>query len=306
MKAKYYGARPARNVYKGGQQLSLDEYNREFKGDPYNLKYKKENYRNATGYMSADVEEYHRVPEQKDLTSDSDEKNGTAVASRAMKMAAATAKRKRMLSQAVVLLVASIIIVSSYQAMASRQDEPTTDEPSVTAVTDDAGDQTDNDADETTPSSETEATSESVEDATNEDGSPVPYAGYSENNTQQSATESAQNGENAVSWEWSSDNKTAYLIVKDSDGNVISKTEATITSSKDPATCNKDGKITYTATAEYDGKTYTDTKSEKIAALGHKFDKGKEVTLSDGSTAMEFKCDRCGGIFRIKNSLDEE
>ena len=299
MKAKYFESWPNRNVSKGGKRISIDEYNKEFKGDPYNLKYKKKHYRNATGYMSADVEEYHRVPEQKDMTSDSDEKNnGAAVASRAMKTASSAAKRKRMLNQVVALLAGSVIIVSSYQAMASRQDESNTDVPAATAVTDGVGDDTA--TDETMDSSETEATSESTEEATNADGSAAQYGGAV------GATEAAQNAETSASWEWSSDHKTAYLIIKDSDGNVISKTEETVSSSKEPATCTKEGTITYTASAEYDGNTYTDTQSEKIAALGHKFDKGKEVTLDDGSTAMEFECERCGEHFTIKNSLDEE
>lgn len=34
-------------------------------------------------------------------------------------------------------------------------------------------------------------------------------------------------------------------------------------------TCEKEGKITYTATSKFDGKTYTDTKTVTTPATGH-------------------------------------
>ena len=46
---------------------------------------------------------------------------------------------------------------------------------------------------------------------------------------------------------------------------------ATITSEvTKPATCTEDGVRTYTATVTFNGKTYTDTKTEAIKVTGHK------------------------------------
>ena len=64
--------------------------------------------------------------------------------------------------------------------------------------------------------------------------------------------------------------------------------------------------MTYTATAQYDSKDYTDTREKELPALGHTFDDGTEVTLENGQTAVDFECTRCGEHFTVQNSLDEE
>ena len=107
-------------------------------------------------------------------------------------------------------------------------------------------------------------------------------------------------------WRWNDDNTQATCVVTDLTGKVVGEIPATVTVSETPATCNTDGSITRTANAQYDGQTYTDARSETSPALGHSFDDGTEVTLSDGRTAMEFECARCHEHFTIVNSIDEE
>lgn len=109
-----------------------------------------------------------------------------------------------------------------------------------------------------------------------------------------------------VKWEWSEDFESASLIVMDSEGKEITKLDATVTKQEDAAGCTTVGKMTYTATAQYDSKDYTDTREKELPALGHTFDDGTEVTLENGQTAVDFECTRCGEHFTVQNSLDEE
>ncbi len=106
-------------------------------------------------------------------------------------------------------------------------------------------------------------------------------------------------------WVWSSDKKTVTLELYNSDGKLVHEIPATVSVTTKDATCTKEGLTTYTATAQYDGKTYSDTATETLDALGHSFDDGKEVTQSDGKTAMIFECERCHEQFKIANNLSE-
>ena len=130
-------------------------------------------------------------------------------------------------------------------------------------------------------------------------------ADASDNRTTQSTTGSSSR-RNSSTWEWNSDNTDVAYVVKTRSGSVISSTPATITSVEEPATCKVNGKITYTATVDINGKTYTDTRYENLPALGHQFDRGKEVILDGGHKAIRFECTRCHEYFEISTSLDEE
>ena len=157
----------------------------------------------------------------------------------------------------------------------------------------------------TTTGSVQSATTESTPDTTTEykQSTTTEYqqttsTGY----TQTTVTEPAGF---AISWAWSDDNQTAALTITDSNGRVISEISAVVSVSSKDATCTKEGSKTYTATAEYDGDTYSDSKTETLKALGHSFDNGKEIILDDGRTAMEFECTRCHEHFTIVNSYTE-
>ena len=291
MKIKGFGAWPSSNISSGGHKNSYDPYNRSFKGGEFNAEYKNKYYPDSMGYMGRGNKEYNRYPPMKGMESENDEKQ-VGASSALSRLAIMRTKRFRVMQQAIALLVGSIIIVTSYQAMASkRQEPPSQDDSAAVAVTDNI----DNSYPQDTETEATEDTTETSE-AT---GETTPGGARS---VQPGATEQST----SISWQWSEDGKSATLVVKDSSGNVINEVQANVTTTTVEATCTKSGTKTYTATAEYNGQTYTDTRTEELSALGHKFDKGKEVTLSDGSTAMEFECERCGEHFTIKNSLDEE
>lgn len=302
MKVKEFGAWPLRNISTGGQQNSYDEYNRHLKGEAY---------RNYEEYASKGVEEYHHYPEQKDMIADRDEKKDSP-----SRRNNTRSRRMRIVQQAVVLVAGSIMITSAYQASVNPQ-KPAADTSAVAAATEpgDPSDDSDNNAilpsDGTQPS---EGATQPTENAS-QPATIVPTQAASTADGISGASPFGQSTQTAttpsdesvtVSWSWSPDGSTATLVITDSSGQVISETPATVTVSETPATCNTDGSITRTASAQYDGQTYTDARSETSPALGHSFDDGTEVTLSDGRTAMEFECARCHEHFTIVNSIDEE
>ena len=70
------------------------------------------------------------------------------------------------------------------------------------------------------------------------------------------------------------------------------------------ATCTEAGKNVFTATATYDGKDYTDTKTVELPALGHKY-KGEIKWSEDYKTATaEFTCENCGDKQKVDATVD--
>lgn len=91
-------------------------------------------------------------------------------------------------------------------------------------------------------------------------------------------------------WSWSEDGKTCTVTFTcEKDENHKENPVVTVTSAiKSPATCTEKGVTTYTATVEFDGKTYTDTKEvADIPATGHSYDNGKCTVC--GAIASDFK-----------------
>ena len=91
-------------------------------------------------------------------------------------------------------------------------------------------------------------------------------------------------------WSWSEDGKTCkvtFTCEKDEthkETPVVKVTSAV----KKPATCTETGVTTYTATVEFNGQTYTDTKDvADIPATGHSYDNGKCTVC--GAIASDFK-----------------
>ena len=64
-------------------------------------------------------------------------------------------------------------------------------------------------------------------------------------------------------------------------------------------TCDKEGLRTYTAKVTFEGKDYTDTKTEPIPAKGHTLTAVAEVpaTCETAGTSAHWKCDVCGKLF---------
>ena len=77
-------------------------------------------------------------------------------------------------------------------------------------------------------------------------------------------------------WAWTGDGEGGYIakatFTTNDGGKEFSKVvDAVVTSATTPATCEEAGKTVYTATAVFEGKSYTDVKEETIQATGHKW-----------------------------------
>ena len=91
---------------------------------------------------------------------------------------------------------------------------------------------------------------------------------------------------------WSKDYSTAEATFTcANDKTHVKKVDAKITSETVDATCTTEGRVTYTATVEFEGKTYTDSKKVGIPALGHKYGEPVFTWNADYSKATaEFTC----------------
>ena len=91
-------------------------------------------------------------------------------------------------------------------------------------------------------------------------------------------------------WNWSEDGKTrtvTFTCEKDENHKESPKVDVT-SAIKKPATCTETGVTTYTATVEFNGQTYTDTKDvADLPATGHSYDNGKCTVC--GAIASDFK-----------------
>ena len=108
-------------------------------------------------------------------------------------------------------------------------------------------------------------------------------------------------------WNWTKGENNTYTATATftcaNDEKHVETVNAKVTEKSDGATCTEAGKITYTATVTFEGKDYTDTKTEEVAALGHNYG---EPTWNwskgdDGSyTAIAtFTCDRCKDVQKV-------
>ena len=91
-------------------------------------------------------------------------------------------------------------------------------------------------------------------------------------------------------WSWSEDGKTCTVTFTcEKDENHKESPKVDVTSAvKKPATCTETGVTTYTATVEFNGQTYTDTKEvADLPAIGHSYDNGKCTVC--GAIASDFK-----------------
>ncbi|MCD8204990.1 MAG: pectinesterase family protein [Clostridia bacterium] len=83
----------------------------------------------------------------------------------------------------------------------------------------------------------------------------------------------------AVEWSWSEDYSSCEVTLTcggivgecPESEKTITKYATVISEETVPATCEEVGDMTYTATLEYGGHTYTNTKTETIEALGHEY-----------------------------------
>ena len=101
-------------------------------------------------------------------------------------------------------------------------------------------------------------------------------------------------------WSWNNDfTASAVFTCTDDDGHTQT-VPATVTDevTTEP-TCDKEGLRTYTAKVTFEGKEYTDTKTEPVPAKGHTLTAVEAVpaTCETAGTSAHWKCDVCGKLF---------
>ncbi|MGN0824125.1 MAG: leucine-rich repeat protein [Candidatus Coproplasma sp.] len=106
-------------------------------------------------------------------------------------------------------------------------------------------------------------------------------------------------------WTWTDYTSATATFTCGNDGNHVENITATgadVTSVvTTPATCTADGLKTYTATVSFNGETYTDTKTETLAKLGHSFTNyvsNNDATCTEDGTKTA-TCDRDGCNERV-------
>ena len=111
-------------------------------------------------------------------------------------------------------------------------------------------------------------------------------------------------------WSWAEDGKTCtvtFICQKDETHKEIPA--VTVTSAeKTPATCTEAGVTTYTATAQFNGKTYTDTKEvADIPAAGHTLTKteAQAPTCTEAGNEAYWTCGTCGKYFSDGEGKEE-
>lgn len=105
-------------------------------------------------------------------------------------------------------------------------------------------------------------------------------------------------------WNWTKGENNTYTATATftcaNDEKHVETVNAKVTEKSDGATCTEAGKITYTATVTFEGKDYTGTKTEEVAALGHDYKVSEKdgwkwtADKEKGYTAVAtFVCSRC-------------
>ena len=105
-------------------------------------------------------------------------------------------------------------------------------------------------------------------------------------------------------WNWTKGENNTYIATATftcaNDEKHVETVDAKVTEKSDGATCTEAGKITYTATVTFEGKDYTGTKTEEVAALGHDYKVSEKdgwkwtADKEKGYTAVAtFVCSRC-------------
>ena len=101
-------------------------------------------------------------------------------------------------------------------------------------------------------------------------------------------------------WKWNDDFTASATFTCANDTSHVEKVDATVTSEVTEATCKADGVRTYTAKVTFEGKEYTDTKTEVIPATSHDTELvgAKDATCTeDGYTGNEV-CKVCQTVVK--------
>ncbi len=100
-------------------------------------------------------------------------------------------------------------------------------------------------------------------------------------------------------WKWNDDFTASATFTCDNDASHVEKVDATVSSEVTEGSCEVGGTRTYTAKVTFEGKEYTDTKTEVIPAAGHTLTAVAEVpaTCETAGVKAHWKCEVCGKLF---------
>ena len=100
-------------------------------------------------------------------------------------------------------------------------------------------------------------------------------------------------------WKWNDDFTASATFTCANDATHVEKVDATVTSEVTEGSCEVGGTRTYTAKVTFEGKEYTDTKTEPIPAKGHTLTAVAEVpaTCETAGVKAHWVCSVCGKLF---------
>ena len=100
-------------------------------------------------------------------------------------------------------------------------------------------------------------------------------------------------------WKWNDDFTASATFTCANDASHVEKVDATVTSEVTEGSCEVGGTRTYTAKVTFEGKEYTDTKTEPVPAKGHQLTAVEAVpaTCETAGTSAHWKCEVCGKLF---------
>ena len=100
-------------------------------------------------------------------------------------------------------------------------------------------------------------------------------------------------------WKWNDDFTASATFTCANDTSHVKKVDATVTSEVTEGSCEVGGTRTYTAKVTFDGKDYTDTKTEPVPAKGHTLTAVEAVpaTCETAGVKAHWVCSVCGKLF---------
>ena len=100
-------------------------------------------------------------------------------------------------------------------------------------------------------------------------------------------------------WKWNDDFTASATFTCANDTSHVEKVDATVTSEVTEGSCEVGGVRTYTAKVTFEGKDYTDTKTEPVPAKGHTLTAVEAVpaTCETAGVKAHWKCNVCGKLF---------
>ena len=108
-------------------------------------------------------------------------------------------------------------------------------------------------------------------------------------------------------WAWSKDFTATATFTCGNDNTHVKTLDAAVTDEvTTPATCEKTGVRTYTAKVTFEGKDYTETKTEELAALGHQPElrNAKEATCTEPGYTGDTVCKACEKVLETGKQTD--